>query len=222
MRLLLRPYLLLRDALEVLTGPRGGPLPPRRNVGGPYLFRKNGRLLLGAFREAGLRPDNDILDVGCGWGRTAIPLMHSLHGSYRGFDIDAEAIDWCREHIPQFRFDVADAQRRFPFADDSFDFVTVVGVFTHLEMEGIELALPEIARVMKPGGGCFATFYLTPEDPRYTVPPERLRLVTAIDEPVLRTLYTKCGLSIPSIRYGSWCGRKAPFGQDIIVARAPR
>src|SRR4051794_26342926 len=52
-------------------------------------------------RAEGLRRDEDVLDVGCGIGRTAIPLTEYLseHGSYRGFDISRESIEWCSREI---------------------------------------------------------------------------------------------------------------------------
>jgi methylase of polypeptide subunit release factors len=43
-----------------------------------------------------------ILDFGCGCGRMLLWLpelgrKRALHGT----DIDADAIDWCREHLPE-------------------------------------------------------------------------------------------------------------------------
>ena len=48
-----------------------------------------------------LKPGEKVLDVGCGLGRMAMPLTGYLKdgGSYEGFDIVAEGINWCKENI---------------------------------------------------------------------------------------------------------------------------
>jgi SAM-dependent methyltransferase len=132
---------------------------------------------------AGLRPDHRVLDVGCGSGRIAGALVDYLTdgGSYVGFDIVPAAIDWCREEItsrhPNFCFDVANIHSgfyrpegavspldyRFPYEDDSFDFVILTSVFTHLLPDAVDAYAREVARVLKPGGRCLATFFLGTE-----------------------------------------------------------
>src|SRR5260370_25414931 len=60
-------------------------------------FLAIGREFLGIFRDAGgLEPHHQVLDIGCGNGRMALPLMEflSCDGSYEGFDILQEGIDW--------------------------------------------------------------------------------------------------------------------------------
>ena len=62
---------------------------------------------------AELKPHYRILDVGCGIGLAARPLIGVLEpsGSYDGFDVMPEPIEWCQQHyraLPQFRFVHAD------------------------------------------------------------------------------------------------------------------
>lgn len=65
-------------------------------------------------RNAGLTAGEDVLDVGCGSGRVALPLISILgpDGSYEGFDVVPEAVAWSRRRItaahPNFRFQLAD------------------------------------------------------------------------------------------------------------------
>jgi SAM-dependent methyltransferase len=148
-------------------------------------FRAIGKQFLGYFTNlCGLRQHERVLDVGCGIGRMAVPLLEYLdaRGSYEGFDIVPAGIDWCRERItprfPNFRFQVADIQNRhynpagtcrsdqyrFPYADKSFDFAILASVFTHMLPAAVERYTAELARVLKPGGRALVTmFLLNPE-----------------------------------------------------------
>ena len=130
------------------------------------------------FRRAGLSPTNDVLDVGCGYGRMARPLAGWLGGRYEGFDVVPEAIEWCRSRItprhPNFHFTQLDlandvynpdggesaAAVRFPYEGDSFDFALLASVFTHLVPAELLHYLDELARVVRVGGTVFATYFL--------------------------------------------------------------
>jgi SAM-dependent methyltransferase len=129
---------------------------------------------------ADLAPEHKVLDVGCGPGRTAIPLASYLseEGVYEGFDVSVDAIEWCRDQIssrfPNFGFTCADVfnggynpygrirptQFTFPYPDEYFDLVILYSVFTHMLPEDLEHYLSEIARVLKEGGTMIASFLL--------------------------------------------------------------
>ena len=95
--------------------------------------------------------------MGCGIGRIAIPLTQYLKtGTYDGFDIVRHGVEWCQQkvtpHYPNFNFFVADVYNKlyfpqgryaateytFPFADDTFDFVFLTSVFTHMMPKDLE------------------------------------------------------------------------------------
>ncbi len=140
--------------------------------GGAELFRTVGNLMVDWFKlYCNLRPDEKVLEVGCGIGRIAIPLTQYLtSGSYEGFDIVPHGIEWCQTKIspryPNFHFFLADVHNKayypqgqhpaseytFPFGDDSFDFVFLTSVFTHMLPKDLERYTAEIGRVLKPSG----------------------------------------------------------------------
>ncbi len=94
-----------------------------------------------------------VLDFGCGCGRMLLWMKElgarcALHGT----DIDAEAIAWCREHIPYARFEVNRADPPLPYADASFGLVYNHSVFTHIDEVRQDQWLGELQRVTRPGG----------------------------------------------------------------------
>lgn len=132
-------------------------------------------------RDAGLKPGDSVLDVGCGLGRIAVPLMSYLTARYEGFDIDAKAVGWCSENItpraPNFRFKTAEVYNNrynpegkaaaetftFPYEDGAFDVAFLASVFTHLLTKPVANYLKELRRVLKPGGRCVASYFLLNE-----------------------------------------------------------
>jgi SAM-dependent methyltransferase len=159
------------------------PMPPPkllRQAGPIKAFHEIPLMFLARMNMAGLRPDHRVLDIGCGIGRIARYLCGYIgeSGSYEGFDVLSECIEWCRENItpayPNFRFtatplrntyytpdpELPDAASfRFPYDDDSFDFVCANSVFTHLMPDVSQQYLKETARVLRPGGVSCTTWF---------------------------------------------------------------
>jgi len=108
------------------------------------------RLLL---RLAGDLRGRAVLDVGCGDGTLTLAFARAGAAPVAGCDIDPRMISHAVVRAAQqhqaVHYAVADALR-LPFADRSFDLVTVVAVLAFVaDAEG---AVREIARVLKPGG----------------------------------------------------------------------
>jgi len=134
-------------------------------------------------KHADLKPTDRVLDVGCGCGRMAVPLTAYLTtGSYEGFDIVPELIDWCKQNItprfPNFKFQMMDlyssaynrtakkkaSELKFPYPDASFDLTFLTSVFTHMLPDDMGGYTREIARTLKPGGRAVITFFILNAD----------------------------------------------------------
>lgn len=173
------------DQFEYLTHRRRPPYPPKGLIfTGAGDFKAQGQKLLQEFIDYGhLKPTDRVLDIGSGMGRLAIPMTQYLteQGSYDGFDVVKLGVDWCTKHIhsayPNFRFTyvplyndlyTAHAQKaenfRFPYPDNHFDKVVLLSVFTHMLPEETGHYISEIGRVLKPGGLCYATFFVMNEE----------------------------------------------------------
>lgn len=105
---------------------------------------------LGADRE----PSNwKVVDYGCGVGRLLRPLAGTF-GELHGVDISDEMVRIGRTQLadlPNVSLHVLDDER-LPFSDHSFDLAYSVHVFQHMPKEAFRTLVPEIARILKPGG----------------------------------------------------------------------
>jgi SAM-dependent methyltransferase len=133
-------------------------------------------------RSGFMKPGHKVLDVGCGLGRLARPLVNYFDGGeYFGVDINRSSIEWCQkayEGHTNFHFSHADVFSTtynetakvkaedyvFPFGDNSFDFVWSTSLFTHMLHHQIDRYLGEMARVMKSGAHCWNTYLLLDDE----------------------------------------------------------
>jgi len=262
-----RAYFLPLDLADRVLGDRDVMRPPKSAVFcGLGNFERGGRVLVQRLvAMGGLTPDSHVLDIGCGIGRLALAMTRYLGaaGSYTGLDIVPSGIEWCNRHIasshPNFTFTLADVsnteyhpkgrlrpeQYRFPYPDESFDLVVLVSVFTHMMPGGMDHYLSEISRVLKPGGRCFATYFLINAESKrlmdagggsirfthglgshWVVDKAVPELSVAYDDAYAREAHERHGLSVnENVSYGGWCGRapawateSGPGDQDVIVS----
>jgi len=250
-----------RAGLRRLTDPL---VPPGELVGGTGGgggdYVAIGDEFFALFREAGLRRTDDVLDVGCGAGRMARPLAGWLGGRYEGFDVVPEAIEWCRSRIgrryPNFGFTLLDvandvynprgeasaASVMFPYGDDCFDFAQLTSVFTHLVPAELLHYLDELARVVRPGGTVFATYFLLDseaeaalEEGRAWRPmphvesdavlgeyrladPRSPSVAVAYRREAIEAAHADRGLSIDTVWTGRWAGRPGLTAHDLTVS----
>ena len=138
-----------------------------------------------------------VLDIGCSYGRLARFLALNPGLSYIGFDVDSDAIDWCKREFSRItgdriRFVHADLdsaftssfpasartkvkQYRFPAENGSVDMAVAASLFTHLlETEAVHY-LEEIHRVLADGGTALISFHIdVPEGKVYCGDPLRI------------------------------------------------
>jgi SAM-dependent methyltransferase len=116
-------------------------------------FEAYGQIQADMLRFFGLGDHATLIDIGCGCGRTAIPLSTTHRGAYLGIDIVDDLVKFARESCnrPDWRFEVVD-NLRIPAPDQSADMVCFFSVLTHLLHEQSYLYLEEAKRVLKPDG----------------------------------------------------------------------
>jgi SAM-dependent methyltransferase len=203
----------------------------------------------------GLQPEHRVLDVGSGIGNLALGLIGYLRGGYDGVEIHKEAVEWCQRaitpHHPQFRFHRADivsraynphggvpaGAYRFPFPDHSFDFILLASVFTHMLPDQVEHYMAEIARLLKPGGVCVASYFLLNDESRAGVEAGRSFMTfdvphtsgvcrlhnqavpeaaVAFEETFVRAIHQRVGLRVRDLRRGGWWSGVA-HDQDVLA-----
>lgn len=250
----------LKDwCIRVATGKHHLPPARLRDVGDGD-FEATGREFLNYFVQfCNLKPTARVLEIGCGIGRIVLPLTAHLRGdgSYVGMDVHAASIRWCQRHITpkhsNFQFDhvdllnqrynpkgrAQDKDYRFPYADQSFDFIFLISVFTHLLPAGMANYLREMQRLLADDGQVFMTFFLLNErqnslarqgynaiDFKYGNDVFRMReadlpeSAVAYNEEYLFGLLDVCGFAVRRpILYGTWAGCAEGLSfQDIIIA----
>jgi SAM-dependent methyltransferase len=235
------------------------PIPPENLLAGvgPGDYVEAGELTVSLLeRLAGLGPSDRVLDVGCGLGRIAWPLSRRLgeRGSYEGFDVVRAYTDWCVGGLgldpARFRFHHADVRTSFynpqgtvepedfifPWADASFDLAIATSLFTHLLPRAIAHYLGEVARILRPGGRLFASFYLLDDrvreaaaravtDPSFCFATEHGRLHdaavpesgVAVEADWLLAACAGAGLAVEGVHPGKWQARAGPYYQDVVV-----
>lgn len=169
------------DFWQTITSKRNKYEPPKGEIYiGSGDFIKQGIHHLELLKKhINLKPEDNVLDIGSGIGRTAVALTKYLtpNSKYEGFDVVEKGVKWCNNKIktdfPNFNFiyvplnndlynnNNKEAKKfKFPYKKDSFDKVFLFSVFTHMSIEEIANYLCEIKRVLKPGGVCLSTYFI--------------------------------------------------------------
>jgi SAM-dependent methyltransferase len=205
------------------------PYPPK------VLMGSSGTLNLGTFLAVGsawaqvishFMPDNaDILDIGCGCGKTARFLARDARvNSYFGFDPMLDCIDWNNRYIcphtkGRFIFNHVDLRSgeynpkgtirvdtyRFPLDSGSIDTVIAASLFTHLLEPATENYLKEIGRVLRDQGCAVLSLHTQPAEGQNFSGRED-RIDVRLD--YFLSLASRSGLKLRE-NLGSLCGQEA-------------
>jgi SAM-dependent methyltransferase len=176
-----------------------------------------------AVRALGGRESPDVLDVGCGTGRSVEIFRSNAPGSrWVGVDIEdsPEVRARTREDAEFHTFDGV----TIPFEDASFDVVYCAQVLEHVRRPGALLA--EVARVLRPGGALAgSTSQLEPFHSRSTWNYTPHGLAVLLDEAGLGdvelrpgidglTLIVRRGLGGPGF-FTRWWDGESPLNRAI-------
>lgn len=168
-----------------LLSPHDSDIPKRGEIfTGAGDFVKDGNEFVNyLITNCDLNSSTHLLDIGSGIGRLAYSLIDNIgnEGTYDGFDVVEDGINWCIKNIhskhPNFNFKHIDITNDlynygsvdasnfvFPYPSESFNIATAISVFTHMQANEVENYFAQAAQVLKSGGYLMASFFLiTPE-----------------------------------------------------------
>lgn len=198
-------------------------------IGG--LWDEMGALQLAFLKSQGLKPEHRLLDVGCGSLRGGVHFVRHLDaGNYYGVDVSAALLDAGYEReigplglkpkLPRGNL-LAGGDFNTTSFGVAFDYAIAQSVFTHLPLNLIALALEETARVMKPGGTFFATFFHAPDDALWSsrITHRSGVVTTATSDPYHYRIADMAHVAGPAwqpVYIGDWAH---PRGQEMMAYR---
>jgi len=108
---------------------------------------------LACLTAARLRPEHEVLILGCGGGNNLVQLakIYPEVKKITAIDFAPSAVRYCKFHFPYIRAEVADCSD-LPFDDDSFDRVLCMDLTEHLPFDLYLFTLFESRRVLRQGG----------------------------------------------------------------------
>lgn len=142
-----------------------------RLVGSPKLWSMKREFQVHFLEEAGLTPDDTLLDVGCGTLRGGIPLIRFLApGHYCGVELRKEALDNGRAELEEAN--LQHMQPRLVLTDDlgslqleqRFGFVWAFSVLIHMDDAALRGCLRLVAAHLDDRGRFFANVNLHADD----------------------------------------------------------
>ena len=144
----------------------------REAVGG--LWEELGELQIEFLKSHGLKPEQKLVDIGCGCLRGGVHFIAYLAaGNYFGVDSNPSLLEAGREveaarlglldKLPVSNLLVSEAFEFEKFGV-AFDVALAQSLFTHLPPQTIAVCLAQLKKVVRPGGKLYATFFEVPED----------------------------------------------------------
>lgn len=153
-----------------VSGANGLPLPSSRLIhlvaGNPGLhwFLEGGALgkqaIFRILEKNGFNFDDfsDVLDFGCACGRV-IRHLHGHKPKMFGTDYNQELIEWSQNNLGFAEFSTNMLAPPTAYADQQFDFIYALSVFTHFPADLQIPWLEEMKRILRPNGLLFLSFH---------------------------------------------------------------
>jgi SAM-dependent methyltransferase len=141
-------------------------------------FAAHGTDIYRALSVASSKPLSEyrsILDFGCGCGRLA-RMFKGHPGHIAGCDIDARHVEWANNNLPFMEAKLSRVVPPIPYADNEFEAIISISIFTHLTEHSQDQFLAELHRVCHPDGRLFLTVH------------GQRALSRALSEPAIRSM----------------------------------
>lgn len=138
-------------------------------------------------KDGKLKKNNSVLEIGCGFGRFALPVAQFLNkeGNMVAADILPYTVHYLSENVAKrysnfkavllninndLYFDNHDDDiGKLPFDDNSFDLIYLQSVFTHVRPNLVKFYLNEFNRILKPGGRSLITYFILDKKSREAI-----------------------------------------------------
>jgi SAM-dependent methyltransferase len=124
-------------------------------------FAAHGAAIYRALSDASIKPLTDyasILDFGCGCGRLA-RMFKGHDGQISGCDIDSRHVAWVNQNLPYMKAKVSKVTPPIPYADNEFEAIISISIFTHLTEFSQNQFLAELHRACRADGKLFLTVH---------------------------------------------------------------
>ena len=101
-----------------------------------------------------LKPGNEVLDIGCGWGGLALHLAQSERVKVTGITLSTEQLGLARSRAVEMDLasNVRFEMRDFREEKDLYDRIVSVGMFEHVGQQDYATFFKSIAQALKPDG----------------------------------------------------------------------
>ncbi len=197
----------------------------RGKVGG--FWEKIGQLQFDFMLVHGLKPNNRLLDIGCGCLRGGVKFIPYLDASnYYGIDINESLLSAAQVEIEQANLEakkpnlLLNSGFEFEKFKVKFDFMISVSVFTHLPANIILRCLARVSENLISDGKYFSTFFISKNSLELSlVSHQPGNIITHFDQDPFHysfaeicELASRCGLSATLI--GEW---NHPRAQQMVM-----
>lgn len=106
----------------------------------------------------GLPADGEVIDVGCGIGRSISMLPDLGINRYFGIDPAASQIAYCKRTFPQFDFEMNEIRKIGESYPERFDGFLCLAMLMHIPRSDLDLSLASMRKCLRHGVSGFMSF----------------------------------------------------------------